>query len=586
MVATAPELLVHSAIYLGAAVVAVPIFKRLGLGSVLGYLAAGTVIGPFGLGLIADAESVLHFAEFGVVLLLFIVGLELKPSRLWVMRRDIFGLGLCQVITTGLVLTGIALGLGLPSNAALVAGFGLALSSTAFALQLMEEKGTLNTPYGNTTFSILLFQDLAIVPLLAMVAFLSPLQADTGQNGFVRAVIVIGAIVGFVVVGKYVLGPVLRIIATTRATEVYAATALLLVVGASLIMNAIGLSMALGAFLAGVLLADSEFRHQLEADIEPFRGLLLGLFFIAVGMSIDWKIVISNWLAVTAAVFGLMSIKVGIIYGLSRLFGSSNIDAQRIAVTIPQGGEFAFVLFSAAIAAQVMAGETVNLLLAIVSISMVLTPIVGFVHERFRRRLFASRGQDTLVGPENSEQQEVIIVGFGRVGQIVTQLMKARGIDVIAIDHDPGRIRIAEQYGNKVYFGDVRRADVLRAAGAQEARLIFICVDDKDACSEAIKHLRAMFPNLPIMARAFDRNHVLELIELDVDYFIRDTFESSVAMGKEGLRRLGVDPAIADEIEQEFRRRDHDRLGIQKSHGEFAGVETVFTKFDGRTADE
>jgi len=585
MATAAPELLVHSAIYLGAAVVAVPLFKRLGLGTVLGYLAAGIVIGPFGAGLIGEAANVLRFAEFGVVLLLFIIGLELKPARLWVMRRDIFGLGTCQVLVTGTVLAGLAVAAGLPVGAALVAGYGLALSSTALALQSMKEAGTLNSAYGNRTFSILLLQDMAIVPLLALVAFLSPIGPDSGQGHAVKALAVVGTVVVFIAAGKYLLRPVLRAIATTRATEVYAAAALLLVVGAALAMHAIGLSMALGAFLAGVLLAESEFRHQLEADIEPFRGLLLGLFFIAVGMSIDLGIVAAHWAAVAAAVAALMSIKAAVLYGLARLFGSGVRDAGRIAVALPQGGEFAFVIFSAAAAASVMDAETASLLTAIVTLSMVLTPVVAIVHDRIDRRIAASSGGEPLQGPENVAPGSVIVAGFGRVGQIATQMLNARGIEVIAVDNDPVRIRIAGQYGNKVYYGDGRRADVLRAAGADEARLILICVDDREACNQAIRQVRSAFPNLPILARAFDRNHVLELLDMDVDFFIRDTFESSVVMGKEALRRLGVEPALVDEIEQEFRRRDTDRLCIQKSQGECAGTETVFTPYGDRAPE-
>jgi CPA2 family monovalent cation:H+ antiporter-2/glutathione-regulated potassium-efflux system protein KefB len=579
MAAAGPDFLVHSAIYMGSAVVAVPIFKRLGLGSVLGYLAAGSVIGPFGLGLIADAESTLHFAEFGVVLLLFIIGLELKPSRLWSMRRAIFGLGMSQVVITGFALTGLALLIGTNMNVAVVAGFGLALSSTAFALQILEEKGALNLPYGNTAFSILLFQDLAIVPLLTLVAFLAPSQGTEETSGLLSAAIMISTIVGFILAGKFLLNPILRIIALARAREIFIAAALLLVIGASLIMVAVGLSMALGAFLAGVLLADSEYRHELEANVEPFRGLLLGLFFIAVGMSVNWQTVLSNAGFVAMAVVVLMAIKGAIIYLLSRLFGSEDRDAQRVAVTIPQGGEFAFVLFSVATANSVMPSETANLLTAVVGISMALTPLIGLVHERILR----SRGVVShvdLEGPDQSSGNDVIIVGFGRVGQIVSQLMHARGYSVTTVDNDPERIETSKKYGNKVFFGDVRRIDVLTAAGAAEARLLFVCVDETDATNEAMRTLRTHFPNLEVLVRAHDRNHLLELQELEADYLIRDTFESSVELGKEGLRRLGVEPALVEEIEAEFRRRDQERLAVQKVEGEFAGVERVFTSYD------
>jgi monovalent cation:proton antiporter-2 (CPA2) family protein len=574
-----------AAVFLGAAVVAVPMFKRLGLGSVIGYLTAGAVIGPFGLALIEQTEEVLHFAEFGVVLLLFIIGLELKPSRLWVMRRDIFGLGLSQVVITGAVLTALLAAAGLELRPALVAGLGLALSSTAFALQVLEERGTLNSPYGNKAFAILLFQDLAIVPLLALVALLGPGAAGEERSPWLDAGKIIAVVAAVVIVGRYLLRPVFRIIALTRAREVFTAAALLLVVGAALIMAGVGLSMAMGAFLAGVLLADSEYRHQLEADFEPFRGLLLGLFFIAVGMSVDWSLVLGNIPIVLAGVIGLLVIKAVLIYGLCRLFGVGDRDAQRIAVTIPQGGEFAFVLFSVAAGAAVMAAQTANLLVAVVTLSMAATPLVGVLYEVAVAH-FAAGTTAEVEDVSRAEQQSVIIAGFGRVGQIVAQLMHAQGIGVTAVDHDPERIEIAEKYGTKVYFGDVRRADVLAAAGAGKARLIFICVDDPEACNAGIGHVRAAFPKAQILARAFDRDHVLQLMQMDVDYFLRETFESSVAMGKEGLRRLGLDPAKVDDIEQEFRRRDQERFAIQQAEGQFAGVDKVFGRYDETASQE
>jgi CPA2 family monovalent cation:H+ antiporter-2/glutathione-regulated potassium-efflux system protein KefB len=571
--------LLHIAtLFLGASVIAVVLFKRLGLGSVLGYLAAGAVIGPFGLGLISDPETVLHFAEFGVVLLLFIIGLELRPKRLWVMRREIFGLGLAQVVITGALLTGVLMFSGLSFPTALVAGSGLALSSTAFALQILEERGALNTPYGTTAFSILLFQDLAIVPLLAMVAFLAPGAEGETAGGWLPVAKTVGAVVGVVLIGRYLLTPAFRIVALTRANEIFTAAALLLVIGASLIMEAVGLSMALGAFLVGVMLADSEYRHQLETEIEPIRGILLGLFFIAVGMSVDWPLVFDNIVVVLAGVIGLLFVKGAVIYGLCRLFGVEGENARRVAVTIPQGGEFAFVLFGVAASAAVMATQTANLLTAVVTLSMAATPLIGVLYNMLLRKLSAGRSID-VEGVEHAERRSVIIAGFGRMGQIVAQLMNARGIDVTAIDNDPTRIEIAKKYGNKVYFGDVRRSDVLATAGTGEAQMIFVCVDDKEACNQAIKHIRAAFPSIQIMARAYDRNHVLELMQQDVDWLVRETFESSVAMGKEGLRRLDVDPAVIETIEEEYRHRDEARFLVQEAEGEFAGVDKVFTSY-------
>jgi CPA2 family monovalent cation:H+ antiporter-2/glutathione-regulated potassium-efflux system protein KefB len=565
-------------LFLAASVIAVPLFKRLRLGSVLGYLAAGAVIGPFGLGLIGDPETVLHFAEFGVVLLLFIIGLELRPKRLWVMRREIFGLGLAQVVITGALLTGVLMISGFTFPTALVAGSGLALSSTAFALQILEEKGALNTPYGTTAFSILLFQDLAIVPLLAMVAFLAPGAEGEPAGGWLPVAKTIGAVAGVVLVGKFLLTPAFRIVALTRASEIFTAAALLLVVGAALVMQTVGLSMALGAFLVGVMLAESEYRHQLETDIEPFRGILLGLFFIAVGMSVDWPLVFDNIVVVLAGVVGLLFVKGAVIYGLSRLFGVEDENARRVSVTIPQGGEFAFVLFSVAASTAVMVTQTANLLTAVVTLSMAATPLIGVVYDVLLRKLSAGRSID-VEGVERAERRSVVVAGFGRMGQIVAQLMKARGIDVTAIDNDPTRIETAKKYGNKVYFGDVRRSDVLATAGTGKAQMIFVCVDDKEACNQAIKHIRAAFPSVQIMARAYDRNHVLELMRQDVDWFVRETFESSVAMGKEGLRRLDVDPVVIEMIEEEHRLRDEERFHVQQAEGEFAGVDKVFTSY-------
>ncbi|MDJ0946278.1 MAG: monovalent cation:proton antiporter-2 (CPA2) family protein [Kiloniellales bacterium] len=572
-------LLVDATIYLGAAVLTVPIFKRLRLGSVLGYLAAGAVIGPSLLGVVRNPQSVLHFAEFGVVLLLFVIGLELKPQRLWAMRHEIFGLGLSQVLITGAALAGIGLAVGLPLGPALVAGFALALSSTAFALQILDERGALNSRFGNLSFSILLFQDLAIVPLLALIPILAPGEEAAAGFDWFGAGKAIGAIAGVLLVGHYLLNPFFRIIALTRASELFTASALLLVVGASLVMAWAGLSMALGAFLAGVLLAESEYRHQLEADIDPFRGLFLGLFFIAVGMSVDWRFVLENAGVIAAAVAGLIAVKVVLIYALTRLFGAANLDAQRSAVTLSQGGEFAFVLFTVAVANRVMEAELTQLLTAAVIISMALTPLLGAVHEALIKAL-AKPGTDDLEPVSAADGGEVLVVGYGRVGQIVAQILRASDYAVTAIDRDPERIRIARDFGVKVYFGDVTRLDVLEAAGATRARAIFICVNDRAACSAAARALRDRCPNALLLARAFDRVHVMELLELGVDYFVRETFESSVLLASEGIRRLGCEADTVEHIVQQFRHRDQERLMLQQKDGMLAGLDQLNTPYD------
>ncbi len=568
----------NAAVFLTAAVVSVPVFKRLKLGSVLGYLAAGAVIGPFGAGFISDAQRVLHFAEFGVVLLLFIIGLELKPSRLWSLRRDIFGLGLSQVMVTGAILSGIGWLLGLALSTALVVGFGLALSSTAFALQILEEKGELNSSHGNTAFAILLFQDMAIVPLLALVAVLGP-STPSADPLWLDIVKVVGVIAAILVIGKYLLNPALRFIAKTKASEIFTAAALLLVVVAALMVSAVGMSMALGAFLAGVLLADSEFRHQLETDIEPFRGLLLGLFFIAVGMSVDWSLVLHNWLTVLGVVLGLVFVKALLIYPLCRLFGSPDRDAQRVAVTLSQGGEFAFVLFSAAVLGGVMDRELSNLLIPAVTLSMASTPLLGAVHEAALKALAREHTGD-LIDASEADPRKVIVVGFGRVGQVVAQIMKAASYEVTAIDFDPKRIRIARDFGNKVYFGDVTRPDLLKTAGAEHAEVIFICVDDPEASTRAIRYIRDRFPNIAIIARASDRTHVLDLMDCDVTAYVRETFESSVLLGVAGLRRLGTEELMIDHLIAEFRHRDEERLHIQKQQGILAGMDRMSAPYD------
>ena len=572
--------LADAAVYLGAAVVAVPLFKRLRLGSVLGYLAAGAVIGPSILGIIGDPESVLHFAEFGVVLLLFVIGLELKPRRLWAMRREILGLGLTQVLVTGAILGGLGLALGWPVGMALVAGFALALSSTAFALQILDERGALNSNYGNLSFAILLLQDIAIVPLLALIPILAPGADATAGFDWLGTAKAVGAILAVVLGGHFLLNPFFRIIALTHASEIFTAAALLLVAGAALIMAWAGLSMALGAFLAGVLLAESEYRHQLEADIDPFRGLLLGLFFISVGMVVDWGYVLQNVGEIAGLVLGFVLVKLIVIYAVTRAFGASNADAQRVAVTLAQGGEFAFVLFTVAVTAGIMTQESVQTLVAVVIISMALTPLIGALHEALYRRLSHPGGEDLETLTDPADGGEVILVGYGRVGQIVAQILRASNYNVTAIDRDPERIRVARQFGVKVYFGDVTRLDVLRMAGAADARAIFICVNDRDACTAAARMLRANFPNIQIMARAFDRVHVFELLDLEVDYFVRETFESSVLLAAEGIKRLGCEPDNVEHIVQQFRTRDQERLLLQKQEGIRAGQEMMDTPYD------
>ncbi|MEM9138472.1 MAG: monovalent cation:proton antiporter-2 (CPA2) family protein [Pseudomonadota bacterium] len=571
-------LLIDAATYLGAAVVAVPLFNRLKLGSVVGYLCAGAVIGPYGLGLIEDAQSALHFAEFGVVLLLFVIGLELQPSRLWRLRSEIFGLGLLQVLLTGVVITGAIYGMGWMSlNPAIAVGAALALSSTAFAIQILRESGDLTKPYGDRAFSILLFQDLAIVPLLALVSLLSPWQHSDGGSPIAGIAIALAAIIGLIVVGHYLLRPLFHIIAATKADEIFTAAALLVVLGSAIAMQYAGLSMALGAFLAGVLLAESEFRHQLELDIEPFRGLLLGLLFIAVGMSVAWPLIAKNWMIVVAGALALFALKFGIIVGLSRLFRSPWQDALRIGAVLGQGGEFGFVLFTVAITAGLLTQNEAFLLTAIVTATMALTPFAVRGAVRFAPK----RGQD-MEGIERAEdagEAPVIIAGFGRFGQIVGRILKLRGYDVLLIDSSAERIRIARSFGNKVFFGDATRADMLKTVGAERAKAIVFCSDDPDSNRQAVEQARQLFPHVLIMARAHDRVAELEMQKAGADIVVRELLESAVTLARQALDKFG-DGDMADEIVEEFRRRDAELLRYQTEFGALGGYEKMREDFD------
>ncbi|MEO1274725.1 MAG: monovalent cation:proton antiporter-2 (CPA2) family protein, partial [Pseudomonadota bacterium] len=471
-----------AAVYLGAAVVAVPVFKRLGLGSVLGYLAAGVIIGPDVIGAIENAEAALHIAEFGVVLLLFVIGLELKPARLWRLRAEIFGLGLAQVVITSGLIALIAWLIGLSKPEATVAGVGLALSSTAFAVQILREKGDFSSPYGDRSFAILLFQDLAIVPLLALVALLAPPSETGAEPTWLALLKGVGAVGGLFLIGHYALKPIFRLIAAADAEEVFTAAALLVVVGSALLMDAAGLSMALGAFLAGLLLAETEFRHQLETDIEPFRGLLMGLFFIAVGMSMDLGLVAENIDFLLLGVIGLVALKLAVLYLLARAAKSPPGDAVRIAATLCQGGEFGFVIFQVALQEGVMGVANASLLSAIVTLSMAATPFIVRAADAMSERLNApAEGDEEAVptmedAPDAARQRPVIIAGFGRFGQVVGRVLRLRGYDVTLIDNDPSRIRIGMSFGNEVFFGDARRLDTLATAGAEQARAIFLCI--------------------------------------------------------------------------------------------------------------
>lgn len=546
---------------LAAGVVAVPIFRRLGLGSVLGYLAAGLVVGPYGLKLVADPRAILHAAELGVVMFLFIIGLEMEPSRLWSLRKQIFGLGVAQVVLCGALLTLVGVLLGLPLAVAFVAGMGFVLTSTAVVMQLLEEQGELTSSSGQKVVSILLLEDLAIVPLLAIIALLAP---DDGSATLAsRAFAVGGALVAVVIVvflGRFVLNPVFRLLANARAREVMTGAALLVVLGAALIMQLGGLSMAMGAFLAGVLLSTSTFKHQLEADVEPFRGLLLGLFFLAIGMSLDLSVVSANWGILLVTVIAYVGIKALAIYGLARLMGSDQREGLQRAVLMAQGGEFAFVLYTTAAVAGIIDGASNALFTATVIISMALTPFTAMA----MRRLLPDRKQ-SFAGVEEARDLRgtALVIGFGRFGQIAAQVLLTRGHSVSIIDTDTEMIRVAGRFGSKVYYGDGTRLDILHSAGAATARVVMIAIDDREAVLKIAELLRDEFPLVKVMARAFDRGHAIELVKLGVEYQIRETFESALLFGAETIKVLGASDEETAEIIERVRERDQQRFEAQ-----------------------
>ena len=554
-----PVIYAEALLLLGGAVVAAPLFKRLGLGTILGYLAAGIVMGPVAR-LISGGERLLHVAELGIVLLLFLIGLELKPRRLWAMRREIFGLGLAQLVITGAVLTAIVMGAaGWPFSAAAVAGFGLAMSSTAFVMQTLVEQGARNRGFGQTSFSILLLQDIAIAPMLALVPLLSPGGENVDAIGPGRFAIAIACIAVLLVSSRYLLNPLFALIASTGAREAMIAVALFVVLGAASLAEIAGLSMALGAFIAGVMLAESSFRHELEANIEPFRGILLGLFFIAVGLSLDLGVVLDNWLAILIAVPLLMVVKSSVIYGLCRLFKHPHNDSVRVGTLLSQGGEFGFVLFTAAGAAAILEPELSSLLIAVVTLSMALTPLAT----RLGNALIAEEAADTIREDFDGAGSDVLMIGFSRFGQIVSQILLSGGLDVTIIDHSARRVRAVEKFGFRIYFGDGRRKDVLEAAGIRHAKLVAVCTHGRETTEAIVDVIRHDFPDVKLYVRAYDRAHAVSLRQRGVDYELRETLDSALVFGRDTLRALGVAEDEADEVTADVRRRDAEKLALQ-----------------------
>lgn len=550
-------------ILLGAAALAVPIFKRLGFGSVLGYLAAGVVIGPL-LRLITESESILRVAELGVVLLLFVIGLELKPVRLWAMRRDIFGLGSSQLLLTGAALSGIVYLFGQSWQVSVVVGMGMALSSTAIAIQTLNERGEFSSPYGQKSFSILLLQDLAIVPLLALVAALAPRSgggsAPVGLSAaFLELGIIAGSVIVLVLTGRYLLNPMFRILANSKAQEIMTIAALLVVLGAAALLEFAGMSSAMGAFLAGVMLADSSFRHELEANIEPFRGLLMGLFFMAVGMTLDLAIISENWMFICGTALLFMSLKAAFLYGLGRLFRLGHAVSVRTAMLLPQHGEFAFVLFTAAVTVGLMDSTDASIMTAVATITMALTPLTMSLAPK----LIPTVEGEEIVEDFSDVTGNVMLISFGRFGQVVSQLLLAERIDVTIIDNNAESIRNAAKFGFKIYYGDGRRLDVLRAAGLERARMVIVCTDGAAQTSQVVRMVQKHAPQAKVYARSKDRLHSIALRHAHVDYEIRESVESAMRMGTEALKGLGVPAERIEEIAEDVRRHDEQRLQMQ-----------------------
>ena len=552
-------ILQESIIYLLAAIISGPISKRLGFGSVLGYLCAGILIGPFGFGFIHEPEHILHFAELGVVFLLFIIGLELKPARLWIMRKMVFGLGTAQVLVSAAVIAALAWLYGLEAQTSVVVGLILALSSTAFVLQMLAEKKQLGSQFGRAAFSILLLQDLAVIPLIAILPLLGA-RAGLG-SGFdpVEVGMMIGILVLLIVGGRLALKPILSTVAAAGIPELFTATALLVVIGSALLMDFAGMSMVLGAFIAGMLLADSEYRHQLEADIAPFKGLLLGLFFIAVGMSVNIGLLQDIPGRIMLLVAGLMVSKAVVLIVLARMFGMCDLrNAFSLAAVMSQGGEFAFVLFALAARERLVPAGVIDELILAVAVSMLLTPFVYLFNERFGAKLGKAEAPQFDDIPE--EEHEVIIAGFGRVGQIVGRLLQSINKPFTALEIDSSQVDIVRRYGNSVHFGDAGRPEVLRAAGAAHAKILVLATADMETSLHIAETAKRQFPNLTIIARAHNRRHAHKLMDVGVDKIFRDTLLSSLAMGESVLAKLGFDDNDVRHVSDTFRDADEKLL--------------------------
>ncbi len=553
---TGNDFLVVAMVFLTAAVVAVPIAQRLGLGSVIGYLFAGVAIGPWGLGLINDVEAILHFAEFGVVLLLFLIGLELNPKKLWQMRGPIIGLGGAQVVVTTAMIASVVNLMGLSWQVSLVIGMGLALSSTAIALRVIEEQGLARTETGHSGIAVLLFQDIAVIPMLAFM----PLLAGSAGGSLLDGVWMIAGVIGLMVGGHFLLRPLFRYVIATGVRELFTVTALLMVIGIALLMDQLGLSMALGTFLAGVLLAESEYRHELEIAIDPFKGLLLGLFFIAIGMAVNLGLLIEKPLMIVLAVVSLVVLKGLVLYVLARVAGTHSKSRSRMAAILSQGGEFAFVIFTAASNQGLLNKSQTEMLLVVVSLSMVTTPLLLLVQNRWYARGLNSDHNEQVESDIPNNQPRVIIAGFGRFGQIVGRLMYASKIKLTILESDASQIRLLRKYGYKVFYGDATQLDLLRVAGADKAEALVICTDSPDEIIKIVELCQQHFPHLKLLARARSRVEAYQLLSYGVTHYSRETYLGALDLGRQALVELGMHPYQAKRAEAHFRKLDNAML--------------------------
>jgi monovalent cation:proton antiporter-2 (CPA2) family protein len=565
------------AIMLGAALFFVIVFRRLKLGATLGYIVAGALIGPQALGWIGDPQQLLSITEIGIALLLFIVGLELQPSRLWRLRRDIFGLGLAQVVLCGLAITAVLFtALSLPLKIALAIGLPLALSSTAQVLPMLRSDNELNTPQGERAFSVLLFQDLSIIPLITIIAAMSTVPADPGApGGWTLALYTVLAVAGLIAAGRFLLNPLFRLIGRFGERELFIVAALFTVVGASAVMHMLHLSVALGAFVAGVMLAESPYRHEIESDVEPFRSILLGLFFLSVGMLLELRLIAERPLFVVGIAAAVILTKSLVIASLARVFGNSWPRSVRLGLLLSQAGEFGFVLFAQATAARIITEDAASLFSAVVTLSMATTPFLMRLTDWLERR--EERGGDGMDGPELSPETNAIVVGYGRYGQTVAQMLMAKRIPVTIIDVDAEQIEVSEEFGTKVYYGDGTRIDLLRTAGADTAEAIIFCHDSRDFTRAQLEGVLESFPHAQVMVRVFDRRQVVDFAGVDVAFLQRELFESAVVMGRQALLKLGVAEAETLRVEREYRMRDCERLELQRSTGDLrSGRERIF----------